>query len=365
MAGFGRCIPNLRDASEANPRIRPGRLLRSATPSSATERDLAHILDGMHLRTIIDLRDETEEALDPGDQQLLTHFHRASKYQIECIMKIEAESADEEFAAMFGAVVEAQQRAADPDRPHTALRRLSIREKRRPVPANSAQAPSYTPAASVPRLKFSIPLAARGAMARGLLEGEKLKVASVFLTKGKEEAKATIMRKMDEMGLLGLNKIILERSAKGLCTVLRIIASSRTQPVLVHCFHGKDRTGLVLALVHRLCGTPLDSIVKDYAESDAHGQSEQGRAHFARHEYLTVDKWCRAPAEVIIGTLEHIDEVYGGIHNYLSNIGFDRRWQDKLINSLTITHSELTSVQGTSAATDCSDIPHTPPQSPT
>ena len=40
-------------------------------------------------------------------------------------------------------------------------------------------------------------------------------------------------------------------------------------PVLVHCMAGKDRTGIVVALIHAAIGIPLDSIVDDYARSDA------------------------------------------------------------------------------------------------
>ena len=39
-------------------------------------------------------------------------------------------------------------------------------------------------------------------------------------------------------------------------------------PVLVHCLAGKDRTGIVVALIQAAIGVPLDSIVDDYARSD-------------------------------------------------------------------------------------------------
>ena len=39
-------------------------------------------------------------------------------------------------------------------------------------------------------------------------------------------------------------------------------------PVLVHCMAGKDRTGIVVALVQAAIGVPLASIVEEYARSD-------------------------------------------------------------------------------------------------
>ncbi|MET0459817.1 MAG: tyrosine-protein phosphatase [Ilumatobacteraceae bacterium] len=39
-------------------------------------------------------------------------------------------------------------------------------------------------------------------------------------------------------------------------------------PVLVHCMAGKDRTGIVVALVQAAIGVPLGSIVEEYVRSD-------------------------------------------------------------------------------------------------
>ncbi len=39
-------------------------------------------------------------------------------------------------------------------------------------------------------------------------------------------------------------------------------------PVLVHCAYGKDRTGIIVAMVQALLGVPDDDIVAEYARSD-------------------------------------------------------------------------------------------------
>ena len=48
-------------------------------------------------------------------------------------------------------------------------------------------------------------------------------------------------------------------------TVAEYIADG---PVLVHCVAGKDRTGLVVALIQAALGVPRDSIIAEYALSD-------------------------------------------------------------------------------------------------
>ena len=36
---------------------------------------------------------------------------------------------------------------------------------------------------------------------------------------------------------------------------------------MVHCIHGKDRTGIVVALVLLLCDVPVAEVLDDYAKS--------------------------------------------------------------------------------------------------
>ncbi len=52
-------------------------------------------------------------------------------------------------------------------------------------------------------------------------------------------------------------------------------------PVLVHCMAGKDRTGIVVALIQAAIGVPLDSIVDDYARSDV--PTRHRRAEMVEH----------------------------------------------------------------------------------
>ena len=77
-------------------------------------------------------------------------------------------------------------------------------------------------------------------------------------------------------------------------TVLRTMAAERL-PALVHCEHGKDRTGVLCAVLQRIAGCPEDDIMAAYlatneanAETTAHetaqlsqGMSDDERAVLA------------------------------------------------------------------------------------
>lgn len=47
---------------------------------------------------------------------------------------------------------------------------------------------------------------------------------------------------------------------------MRVFAKSDDLPALVHCAHGKDRTGVVIMLLLMLAGVPHESIVQDYVQ---------------------------------------------------------------------------------------------------
>ncbi len=47
--------------------------------------------------------------------------------------------------------------------------------------------------------------------------------------------------------------------------MLRNFTHKEKLPALVHCAHGKDRTGVLSALLLAACGVPDEDIIKDYA----------------------------------------------------------------------------------------------------
>ena len=48
----------------------------------------------------------------------------------------------------------------------------------------------------------------------------------------------------------------LVQSKRGIAKAIRVLRDERNFPVLVHCIHGKDRTGLLVMLILLLCDIP-------------------------------------------------------------------------------------------------------------
>lgn len=72
----------------------------------------------------------------------------------------------------------------------------------------------------------------------------------------------------DVMGWFKFYKILLKKAQLQVVRAVRVFANSGAAPVLMHCIHGKDRTGLVAMLLLQLCDVPASSIVNDYKESE-------------------------------------------------------------------------------------------------
>ena len=187
---------------------------------------------------------------------------------------------------------------------------------------------------------FRFPLASKTTMAKALWsetgKTDRVKVATLFLVGKVKDAKKKMLSVMNSLGLAGLNRIILDNSGAALCCVLKVVADRHNHPVMIHCSHGKDRTGLVITLVLAAIGVPADKIMLDYTLSAKHGQSEAGRERMRQiNPDLDIEHFTSAPPEVVTKTLEYIETKWGSVPKYLDSIGFTQPWQDALKNALT------------------------------
>jgi protein-tyrosine phosphatase len=106
--------------------------------------------------------------------------------------------------------------------------------------------------------------------------------------------------------------------------------------VLFHCFAGKDRTGLVAAMLLALAGVSPEHIAADYGETDVQlakqyeiwiNEAEPGRRDAFREEL-------RCPPERILGVLDHLDRKWGGAAGYLEGAGLSPMDVDLIASKL-------------------------------
>jgi protein-tyrosine phosphatase len=114
---------------------------------------------------------------------------------------------------------------------------------------------------------------------------------------------------------------MLERHRANFGAAVAAIADAPEGVALFHCAGGKDRTGLVAALVLRAAGVAVDEVAADYALTGpnltsgwvdaAPDEQERRRRAFKQ----------QTPAEAIARTLRALEERYGDVDSYLRASG--------------------------------------------
>ena len=82
---------------------------------------------------------------------------------------------------------------------------------------------------------------------------------------------------------------ILEYTKPAVADILRLLVSEDNTPVLIHCAHGKDRTGVMIAVILGCLGVEDELIAQDYAQSEVSRWSIS-LCHIHAHAYVLIVK---------------------------------------------------------------------------
>ncbi len=104
-------------------------------------------------------------------------------------------------------------------------------------------------------------------------------------------------------------------------------------PVVVHCMGGKDRTGLVVALLLRLAGVATSDIAADYARSSANLAPaleqwiENAADETERRKRIRLSG---TPADGMVRVVGEIEARYGDVESYLRAAGVGEQQLERL-----------------------------------
>jgi protein-tyrosine phosphatase len=117
---------------------------------------------------------------------------------------------------------------------------------------------------------------------------------------------------------------MLRSGAASIARIVELVADGT--PMLFHCAAGKDRTGVVAAILLSLAGVPHEEIVVDYHATAG--------AMAAFVDWLTVThpeamdsmtsqppEYLEAPPEAMAGFLDGVDERFGSVEAYVLGLG--------------------------------------------
>lgn len=129
---------------------------------------------------------------------------------------------------------------------------------------------------------------------------------------------------------------MIEDRATRLVQAVDTIARRSHSPVLVHCTGGKDRTGVVIALVQAVLGVPDDAIAADYARSEAHLMAAwrvsppPKVAGGVDWDEFVAAGLLASPPEMMFDVLGRLRREHGSVEGFLTVHGADERLPELL-----------------------------------
>jgi protein-tyrosine phosphatase len=130
-------------------------------------------------------------------------------------------------------------------------------------------------------------------------------------------------RRSSEVSKEAWNCMALQRAGAELRRVLTAIAAAPAGPLLFHCVAGKDRTGLVAALLLALAEATPEAIASDYAESGANLRDGYLK-RYADADPARILEAIRCPEAGVHNMLSFLAAA-GGVHAWLQQLGLTRR----------------------------------------
>ena len=124
----------------------------------------------------------------------------------------------------------------------------------------------------------------------------------------------------------------LDRRQPQIRDALMTLAAPEARPALYHCAGGKDRTGVISALLLGLARVSAGTIAEDYALTARYvvGRFADAPPEHTWQEYQK--EFC--PPDAMLRVVQHLEERYGGVRRYVRAIGLSQEQVDSLQNAL-------------------------------
>lgn len=133
-------------------------------------------------------------------------------------------------------------------------------------------------------------------------------------------------------------EIGIENYKENYAKVLNIIANAKDGCILYNCYFGKDRTGVLTALLLSIAGVSAEDIIADYQVSYTYILSfiEKEKAKPDGTMWETNEANFKSDADNMASLLNYINKKYGSVSGYLKDIGITdetiKKIRDKFYN---------------------------------
>lgn len=166
------------------------------------------------------------------------------------------------------------------------------------------------------------------------LAGTGTDVVRVPLLAGPHVADWRTLSSLDELYLGSLS-----RASERISEVLGLL-NSAAGPTLVHCAAGKDRTGVLVAVLLRAAGVPREAVLEDYLRTEQNvpallEQLARDLSLLNEEDRLQAQHLAGTSASALRSVLDELDTASGGVSGWLQAGGVSdstlRTWRRRLV----------------------------------
>jgi len=375
-------VKNARDlASVQNSPVLPGRIYRMGRVSDATEPDIQLLLQERGIRTLVDLRSPTELKDDPTllREKVFQNFtdivwKEQGRRNDGCLRRLEKgegpikkrrfwkkkqfsyEDYEEEVAeqVMENVTMISNNGIISPGHPvsYDESDDPFFEQEEEEEECLSLDCPDEV-SSPTRRERHFVSLMNEFKYVKGTVSKLRKRDITKSILKSPGAAVSRRMRaslkkpfldSINDGGLPMLNELLLQYGAPGIKYVLELCADHNRHPIAFYCTAGKDRTGVLAAIILALCGCQLEDIVEDYTLSaNVYAEMNDHKAMVGALSQRNLDPktFLGAPASVMRDTLQAIHENYGSVEGYCDWIGFGPEQQEKLRRACMKPYSEI------------------------
>lgn len=166
-----------------------------------------------------------------------------------------------------------------------------------------------------------------------LIDEEQIIYYNVTLDQiGKKELKIDSIEQYSEMTLFYI--YLLEQNKKQIKFLFELFDEHKYQTIAFHCLAGKDKAGIISALLLDLAGCHEYDIIKDYSESYHNNQEMIEKLESVNDPEILA--FLESSPHTMIQFLGYLKETYGSSRGYLLDCGVSSQLIDEIIEDFTI-----------------------------
>jgi protein-tyrosine phosphatase len=177
---------------------------------------------------------------------------------------------------------------------------------------------------------------------KGLLEGSSVRYCNIaFMTEeGDPKSNSQNFKELTNLGEFYVGLAQQKSYGQKIVRALEVIADDKNLPLVFHCAVGKDRTGMLAAMLLSLLGVAEADIIQDYTLSEPY--MDEMLANIKADPKLgegvpnIPDVFWKASAASMKILLDTLRKEYGGPAGYLKEMGMTAELPLKLKNGLLV-----------------------------